>query len=86
MQEIEGQGGRVTLGMMVDLVRGAGGGSYGVSGESHRRKGKAKEKAELNLDAIAGGKVNLSKDVSLTSRLGGSVLTITDSHRMRRRC
>ncbi|KAF8520930.1 ATP-dependent DNA helicase [Hysterangium stoloniferum] len=62
MQEIEHQGGRVTLGMMADLIRGAGGGSFGVAGSGRKGKGKAKEKAELDLDVIAGGKVSLNKD------------------------
>lgn len=69
MRNIESQGGRVTLGMMADLIRGAGGGSFGTSkstGNSRKGKGKSKEKekAELDLDGIAGGKVGLNKDVS----------------------
>ncbi|KIJ27343.1 hypothetical protein M422DRAFT_37824 [Sphaerobolus stellatus SS14] len=62
MHEIESQGGRVTLGMLADLIRGAGGGSFAVSGGGRKGKGKSKEKADLDLDAIAGGKVALSKD------------------------
>ncbi|THH10608.1 hypothetical protein EW145_g1208 [Phellinidium pouzarii] len=62
-QTIERDGGRVTLGMLADLVRGVGGGAYGVSGGGGKRgKGKAKEKVELDLGEIAGGKVKLGKD------------------------
>lgn len=69
LRTIENDGGRVTLGMLADLVRGAGGGSYGVS-SGNRRKGKqsaSKEKVELNLEEVAGGKVTLGKDVSESS-------------------
>lgn len=61
-QAIERDGGRVTLSMLADLVRGAGGGVYGVGG-GKRGKGKAKEKVGLDLAEIAGGKITLSKDV-----------------------
>ena len=60
---MEREGGRVTLGMLADLVRGVGGGAFGVSGGGKRGKGNAKEKVELDLEEIAGGKVMLSKDV-----------------------
>lgn len=63
-EAIERDSGRVTLGMLGDLVRGSGGGTYGVAGGGKRGKGKAKEKVDLDLEAIAGGKVNLTKDVS----------------------
>jgi hypothetical protein len=63
-EAIEHDGGRVTLGMLGDLVRGSGGGSYGVAGGGGRGRGKAKEKVGLDLEDIAGGKVKLSKDVS----------------------
>ena len=61
-QAIERDGGRVTLSMLADLVRGAGGGAYGVAG-GKRGKGKAKEKVGLDLAEIAGGKIALGKDV-----------------------
>ncbi|EIN09098.1 ATP-dependent DNA helicase [Punctularia strigosozonata HHB-11173 SS5] len=63
-QAIVKEDGRVTFSMMGDLVRGAGGGSFGVvqGGGGRRGKLKAKEKAGLDLDAVAGGKVSLSKD------------------------
>ena len=63
-EAIERDGGRVTLGMLGDLVRGSGGGSYGVAGGGRRGKGRGKEKVGLDLEDIAGGKVKLSKDVS----------------------
>ena len=63
-EAIERDSGRVTLGMLGDLVRGSGGGSYGVVGGGGRGKGKAKEMVGLDLDDVAGGKVKLSKDVS----------------------
>ncbi|KAF8459232.1 P-loop containing nucleoside triphosphate hydrolase protein [Gautieria morchelliformis] len=62
VQQVERQGGRVTLGMLADLIRGAGGGSFGVVGNNRKGKGTAKEKIGLDLDEIAGGKVTLSKD------------------------
>ena len=73
MQNIERDSGRVTMSMLADLVRGAGGGSYGVvnangGGKGKRRRSAAvlgKEKVSLDLDAICGGKVGLSKDVSV---------------------
>ncbi|KAL5498565.1 hypothetical protein ACEPAH_1919 [Sanghuangporus vaninii] len=64
-QVIERMSGRVTMGMLADLVRGAGGGSFGaVVGGRGRGKGKggAKEKIGLDLDEIAGGKVQLGKE------------------------
>ena len=64
VHEVERQGGRVTLGMMTDLIRGAGGGYFSVGGGGRKGKGTAKEKVGLDLDSIAGGKVALNKDVS----------------------
>ncbi|KAL5476913.1 hypothetical protein ACEPAI_3099 [Sanghuangporus weigelae] len=64
-QVIERMSGRVTMGMLADLVRGAGGGSFGaVVGGRGRGKGKggAKEKIGLDLDEIAGGKVQLGRE------------------------
>ena len=49
--------------MVADLVRGAGGGTFSVfGGKGH---GKTKGRADLGLEEIAGGKVMLSKDVSI---------------------
>lgn len=58
-QIIESEGGRVTLGMLSDLVRGAGGQSFGVGGS------RSKEKNSLDLEAVASGKVEMNKDASL---------------------
>lgn len=69
VQEVEHQGGRVTLSMLADLIRGAGGGSFGVVGNGRKGKGTSKEKLGLDLESIAGGKVALSKDVGWLFRL-----------------
>jgi ATP-dependent DNA helicase Q1 len=60
-------GGNLTLSMLAGLARGAGGGAYEVShgGGGQKGKGKAKEKIALDLDNIAGGAVELTKDVSI---------------------
>lgn len=65
-QIVERMSGRVTMGMLADLVRGAGGGAFGaVVGGRGRGKGKggSKEKISLDYDEIAGGKVELGKEV-----------------------
>ena len=62
VEAIAAEGGRVTLGMLADLARGAGGGAFGVG--SRNGKGKSKEKVGLDLEAICGGKVDMSRDVS----------------------
>lgn len=59
VEAIAAEGGRVTLGMLADLARGAGGGAFGVGG----RKGK--EKVGLDLKTICQGKVDMSRDVGL---------------------
>ncbi|KLO09213.1 ATP-dependent DNA helicase [Schizopora paradoxa] len=63
---IHGESGRVTLSMLADLVRGAGGGAFGAAGGGKRGKGKSKEKVSLDLDELAGGKVSLGKDETET--------------------
>jgi ATP-dependent DNA helicase Q1 len=65
-QTIDGEGGRVTIGMLADLVRGVGGKAFQVptGGKGRRRKSQGGEKVGLDLDAVAGGKSALSKDVS----------------------
>lgn len=72
-ERVSRDGGRLTVGMLSDLVRGAGGGGF-VADPGAKRKGKgkgkateSKEKTSLDLDEIAGGKVALSKEVCLTS-------------------
>lgn len=73
-QAIERDKGRVTMGMLADLVRGAGGGAFGatVGGRGRgkgRRQAPVKEKVGLDLDEIAGGKVSLGKEVRAFLRL-----------------
>jgi ATP-dependent DNA helicase Q1 len=57
-EAIAAEGGRVTLGMLADLARGAGGGAFGIGGRN-----KSKEKIGLDLEAICQGKVDMSRDV-----------------------
>ncbi|ELU38197.1 ATP-dependent DNA helicase [Rhizoctonia solani AG-1 IA] len=67
-QTIDGEGGRVTIGMLADLVRGVGGKSFQVpagGGKGRKRKSQG-EKVGLDLDGIAGGKISLSKDVCIS--------------------
>ncbi|KAJ1299658.1 hypothetical protein OPQ81_009110 [Rhizoctonia solani] len=65
VQTIDGEGGRVTIGMLADLVRGVGGKAFqvpaGGGGKGRRRKSQG-EKVGLDLEGIAGGKISLSKD------------------------
>jgi ATP-dependent DNA helicase Q1 len=62
---VEKDKGNLTLNMIATLARGNGGGVYEVThgGRGRKGKGKTKEKLGLDLDDIAGGKVDLSKDV-----------------------
>jgi ATP-dependent DNA helicase Q1 len=55
-------GGKLTLVMLASLARGLQGGSYEVS--QGRRNG-SKEKVNLDLEAIAGGPVDMSRTVCL---------------------
>jgi ATP-dependent DNA helicase Q1 len=61
VEAIAAEGGRVTLGMLADLARGAGGGAFGVG--DRNGKGKPKEKVGLDLETICRGKVDMSRDV-----------------------
>jgi ATP-dependent DNA helicase Q1 len=65
---VQQDGVNLTLNMLAGLARGAGGGVYEVSHNSGGKmgKGKAKEKEKLtmDLDDIAGGVVDLTRDVS----------------------
>ncbi|CAE6407088.1 unnamed protein product [Rhizoctonia solani] len=65
-QTIDNEGGRVTVGMLADLVRGVGGKAFqvpagGGGGRGRRRKSQG-EKVGLDLEGITGGKASLSKD------------------------
>ena len=82
IEAIATEGGRVTLGMLSDLARGAGGGAFGVGGRSG--KGKSKEKVGLDLETVCRGKVDMSRDVSwlFRARLAGAWTHLTCLHRM----
>ena len=70
LAKVQEEGGRLTLGTLADLVRGLGGGSFAMtdtSGRGTKRK-MTGEKRSVDLDAIAGGKVNLSKEVSSSAK------------------
>lgn len=54
-------GGRLTLGMLADLVRGAKKGAFEVS------MGRKKQNQNIDLVAVAGGPVDLTKPVSRLS-------------------
>ena len=58
-------GANLTLKMLASLARGSGGGGYEVSrgGNGRGGKGKEKEKVNIDLNAIAGGPVNLTQEV-----------------------
>ena len=62
---IGSEGGRATLGMLADLVRGAGGGAFEGGLRGGKGKGKAREKKPLDLGVICAGKVDMSKEVSV---------------------
>lgn len=55
----------MTLAALADLVRGLGGGSFGVVQQGKGRKRKlGEEKGRVDVADVAGGKVELNKDVS----------------------
>ncbi|KAG8216338.1 ATP-dependent DNA helicase [Butyriboletus roseoflavus] len=58
VQAVDSDGGRQTIAGLSDLARGAAGGSFEAAG---KRK-KSKEKVQLDYNAVAGGKVVLTKD------------------------
>ncbi|WVQ97922.1 hypothetical protein IAU59_005040 [Kwoniella sp. CBS 9459] len=63
-QTVQREGGRVTLANLADLVRGLGGGMFGVVGGGEGKRGKRKmngEKAQVDLGEV-GGKVTMGKD------------------------
>nr|XP_019047349.1 ATP-dependent DNA helicase [Kwoniella bestiolae CBS 10118]OCF26279.1 ATP-dependent DNA helicase [Kwoniella bestiolae CBS 10118] len=63
-QYVQNEGGRVTLANLSDLVRGLGGGMFGVVGGGEGKKGKRKlngEKEKVDLESL-GGKITLGKD------------------------
>ncbi|ORX34459.1 P-loop containing nucleoside triphosphate hydrolase protein [Kockovaella imperatae] len=63
LQNVSSNEGRVTLANLVELVRGLGGGAFGTMKQGKRGARKSSgEKASLDLESVAGGKVTLSKD------------------------
>lgn len=63
-QYVHGIGGKATVNMLAGLARNAGGGAFDVLTGGGRGKRKEKEKVSLDLDTVAGGVVDLMKDVS----------------------
>lgn len=64
LEYVQRHDGRLTLNTLSDVARGAGGGGF----EGGKGKGKKQaEKQSIDLDDVAGGKINLSKDVSSPS-------------------
>ena len=73
LEEVEGAGGRVTLANLAELVRGLGGGTFGVTETNKKGKRKmAEEKEKLDLNAVAQGKVTLNKEVCWEATSEGS--------------
>lgn len=68
LEHVAGDGGRVTIGMLADLVRGLSGGAFAAATpEGKKGKGKSKEKMSLDLDEVAGGKITMNKNVRTES-------------------
>ncbi|KAJ7630796.1 P-loop containing nucleoside triphosphate hydrolase protein [Roridomyces roridus] len=62
-EAVQADRGQLTLAMLADLARGNGGGTYSAGGGGGRKgRGKNREKVELDLERICGGKVGLKKD------------------------
>ncbi len=69
LTEVQREGGRVTLANLADLVRGLGGASFAVGAGGKKGKGRATgEKGSIDLDEVAGGKVAMNKEVSVSGR------------------
>lgn len=58
LENVDANGGRQTIAGLGDLARGLGGGTF----EANGKRRKTREKVQLDYDAIASGKVGLSKD------------------------
>lgn len=68
LEHVTRDGGRTTIGMLADLVRGAGGGSYAAA-TGGGRKGKGKEKVSLDVNEVSGGKIAMNKNVRHVLRI-----------------
>lgn len=68
---VRSYGGKVTLGMLATLARGGNKGAFEVN--QGRKKPTSTEK--LDLDAVAGGPVDLNKSVCLSHRSRSHLLT-----------
>ncbi len=67
------------MNMLAGLAKGAGGGTFDVPAGGRKGRRREKEKVNLDLDMIAGGVVDLPKDVSFPQRnLPEVVLIIND--------
>lgn len=64
------------MGMLADLVRGAGGGAYSAGSGGRKGRGGGKEKVALDLDEVCGGKITMAKNVS--ARLNEAHLSYLD--------
>ena len=60
IEAVRKSGGKLTLGMLASLARGLQGGLYEVS---QGGKNELKEKVKLDLEAVAGGPVDMKKTV-----------------------
>jgi ATP-dependent DNA helicase Q1 len=63
VEAVKRSGGCLTLTQLAELARGAGGGAYEVTSRRGGRRGNERSKEKLDLDAVAGGNVDLSKEV-----------------------
>ena len=53
----------MTLATLADLVRGLGGGSFVIAEGKGKKRAAGAEKGTLRVEEVAGGKVDLNKDV-----------------------
>lgn len=68
VKAVQKEGGRVTLANLADLVRGLGKGSFAIPSDGSSRKRKAEaEQGQLDVNSVAGGKVELNKEVRFGS-------------------
>jgi ATP-dependent DNA helicase Q1 len=65
VQVVEREGGRVTVGQLVDLARGVGLGTFNVTGQTSRKRRKSQfnEKLPIDLGSVSGDKLTLNRQV-----------------------